>query len=107
MELLNHPLRRNADGADEEGYLLLDHDIHQRVKLTASVVLVGLARIATNLREQEVEAEGDSAGDRVAGVEHRLEALALLTAALRRHANGWTQQGRKHQDTRSVPTDCC
>jgi hypothetical protein len=56
VELVYGELRRDANGRDEEGRALLDHDVDQLWELALGVVLVGLAGGAADLREEEVDA---------------------------------------------------
>ena len=57
VELLDDPDGRDADGADEQRHLLVDHHVDERLQLAAGVVLVRLARVAADLRDGQVHAE--------------------------------------------------
>jgi len=57
VELLDDMLGRDTDGGDEETRPRLDHNVDKLLKLALGVVIVGLARIATNLRKEQIDAE--------------------------------------------------
>ena len=57
VQPVHHPLRGDADGADEQLGLLLDDHFDELVQLSFGVVVVGLSRARADLREREVDAE--------------------------------------------------
>lgn len=57
MQFIHSPPGRDADGANEQLGAFLDDDIDQFGQFTVRVVLVGFARVATDLREEQVDAK--------------------------------------------------
>ena len=57
VQALDDVAGRHADGADEQLGAALDGDGYELVQLAVRVVVVGLARVAADLRQREVDAE--------------------------------------------------
>jgi len=57
VELLDNVLGRDTDGGNEETGARLDDNVNEGVELALGVVVVGLARISTDLRKQKINTE--------------------------------------------------
>lgn len=57
VEPLDRPRGRNTHGTDEQLCAILNGDFNQLVQLAVRVVVVGLARAATDLRQREIDAK--------------------------------------------------
>ena len=57
MKLLHGPLGRNSHGAHKQGSLLFDDDVDELRQVAASIVAIGLASVASDLRDEEVHPE--------------------------------------------------
>mmetsp|Transcript_129810 Transcript_129810/g.277067 ORF Transcript_129810/g.277067 Transcript_129810/m.277067 type:complete len:210 (+) Transcript_129810:485-1114(+) len=81
MELVHRPLWWHAHSSYEEPHLLLDQDVNKLWQISASVVLVGLPRIAADLWQEEVHPKVH------AGLQQRPAKLDLFSQGGRRHTD--------------------
>ena len=58
MQAVDDVLRRHAHGGHKQPRAILDGDVNQLVEVAVGVVVVGLAGAAADLRQREVDAEG-------------------------------------------------
>lgn len=57
VKLVDHFFGRDTDGAHEQLGLFLDNDIDQVVQLALGVIVVGLSRIRSEGRDEEIDPE--------------------------------------------------
>lgn len=57
VELIDNPLWRNTDRANEESGSAVDNNINKLAELSVRVILVGLSRVTSNLRDEEIHTE--------------------------------------------------
>jgi hypothetical protein len=66
VELVDYPLGRDADSAHKKRHFLLDNHVYKLIECTTSIIMICLASITADLREEQIESERHRASDRIA-----------------------------------------